>query len=43
MPHLGHAIVFVIIDVMDGVLADVAIGVLAISSRWSGDGRRDPS
>ena len=41
MPHFEHvAIVFAIIEVMDGVLTDVLIEVLAMSSR-SGIGRRD--
>ena len=39
VPHLGHIMVLVIVEVMDGVLIDV-IGVLTISSR-SGIGRRD--
>ena len=33
MPHLGHVIAVPIVDVTAGVLADVAIGVLTISSR----------
>ena len=40
MPHLGHATVLATVVVKAGVLADVAIGVLTISSR-SGNGRRD--
>ena len=40
MPHLGHAMVFITVAVMAGVMADVAIGVLTISSR-SDIGRRD--
>ena len=33
VPHLGQVIALAIVEVMPGVLADVAIGVLAISSR----------
>ena len=40
VPHFEHAIILVIAEVMTGVLADVAVGVLTISSR-SGIGRRD--
>ena len=40
MPQLGHAIVLVIVDVIAGVLTDVAIDVLTINSR-SYNGRRD--
>ena len=40
MPHFGHVIVLAVTEVMDGVLTDVLIGVLAMSSR-SGIGRRD--
>ena len=40
MPHLWHVIVLVIIEVMVGVLTDVTIGVLTISSR-PGIGPRD--
>ena len=38
MPHLGHAIVLVIAEVIAGVLVltDVAIGVLATSSHSAG-------
>ena len=39
MPHLGHVISLVIVEVMDGVLTDVVIGILAMSSR-SGIGLR---
>ena len=37
MPHSGHVIVSVILEVMPVVLTDVVIGVLIISSR-SGNG-----
>ena len=40
VPHLGHVIVLVIVDVTAGVLTDVVIDVLTISSR-SDNGRRD--
>ena len=33
LPHLGHVIGLVIVEVMAGVLTEVAIGVLTISSR----------
>ena len=40
VPHFGHAIVSAIVEVMLGVLTDVVIADLTISSR-SGDGRRE--
>ena len=40
VPHLGHVIGLAIVDVMLGVLTDVVIGVLTISSR-SGIDKRD--
>ena len=40
VPHFEHAIIVPIDEVMTGVLADVAVGVLTMSSR-SGIGRRD--
>ena len=40
MPHFGHANGIPIVGVMDGVLTDVLIGVLTMSSR-SVIGRRD--
>ena len=39
VPHFGHDIVLAIVEVMAGVLTDVVIGVLPMSSR-SGIGRR---
>ena len=40
VPHLGQVIVLAIVEMMPDVLTDVAIGVLAISSR-SLNGWRD--
>jgi len=37
MPHFEHVIVLAVVEVMAGMLTDVAIGVLIISSR-SGNG-----
>ena len=40
VPHIGHIIGLVIVEVMAEVLTDVVVGVLTISSR-PGNGRRD--
>ena len=40
MPHFRQVMVLVVVEAMDGVLTDVLIGVLAMSSR-SGFGERD--
>ena len=40
MPHVGHVMVLAVVEVKDGVLTDVLIGILSMSSR-SGIGRRD--
>ena len=42
MPHLGHVTIFMTVEPVAGVLTDVVIGVLAISSR-SGFDRLDTS
>ena len=39
VPHLGHVIVLAIVEVAYGVLTDMAIGVLAMSSRSGIDPR----
>ena len=40
VPHLEHVVDLVVVEVMLGVLTDVAVAVLTISSR-SDNGRRD--
>ena len=40
VPHFEHVIIRPMAEVMSGVLTDVAVGVLTMSSR-SGIGRRD--